>query len=187
MSLSKAAMRLCLLVVGSLLCGACAAGTTDASAKTKTYTGPFSAQVVESTVTTSLQGGGTFPCTNTYTMSGVLSMKIDQAGSAIAGSAQIVGTQKETAHSSASSCIAKGDLSILWAPALSGTTSDLRFADQYVSNNGNYAVTNRTSFAGTLSGGVVTGVLGFSVSGTGTIGTGSIVQNYSSTMSVTLQ
>ena len=163
------------------------AGTTDVSASAKTYTGPFSAEVVESTVTTSLLGGGTFPCTNTFTMSGTLTMIVDQAGAAVTGSARLVGTQKETAHSSGSNCTYKGDLPILWAPTLSGTSSDLRFADQYVSTNGTYAVTNKTSFAGTLSGGVVTGVLGFSVSGTGTIGTGSIVQSYSSTMTVTMR
>jgi hypothetical protein len=45
----------------------------------KTYTGQYSVQVVESTVTVSLQGGGTFPCTNTYTMSGTITLKVDQS------------------------------------------------------------------------------------------------------------
>jgi hypothetical protein len=180
-------MRTSLLFAGSLLCGACSAGTTDVSASAKTYVGPFSAEVVESTVTTSLTGGGTFPCTNTYTMSGTMTMTVDEAGGAVRGSARLVGIQKETAHSNGSSCTNKGDLPISWSPTLTGTSSDLRFADQYVATNGAYAVTNKTSFAGTLSGGVVTGLLGFSVSGTGTIGTSSIVQSYSSTMSVTMR
>jgi hypothetical protein len=181
-------MRACLLVVASLICGACAAATTDASPTARTYTGPYSAEVMESTVSTSLTGGGTFPCTNTYTMSGTLTMTIDQVAGAMVGSAQIVGTQTETAHSSAESCKAKGDLPTGWSPKLTGTTTNLRFDDQNLATNGGYAVTSKTSFAGTLSGGVVTGVLGFSVAGSGTIGgVTSIVQNYSSTMSVTLR
>ena len=177
-------MRACLLVVASLMCVACSATSTGEPSAT-TYTGPFSAQIVESTVTTSLLGGGTFPCTNTYTFSGTLSVQIDKAGAAT-GSAHIIGTQKETAKSSGASCQLKGDLPISWAPTLSGTASDIHFADHYVSTNGAYAVTNTTSFAGTLSGGVVTGSLSFTVAGSGTIGTSSIVQNWSSTMSVTL-
>jgi hypothetical protein len=181
-------MRACLLVVASLMCGACAGDTTDVSTTATTYTGPYSAQVVESTVSTSLTGGGTFPCTNTYTMSGTLTMTIDQVAGAMIGSAQIVGTQTETGHSSGANCNAKGDLSTRWSPKLTGTTPDVRFDDQNISTNGGYAVTSKTSFAGTLTGGVVTGVLGFNVAGSGTIGgVTSIVQSYSSTMSVTLR
>ena len=179
-------MRTCLLAVASLLCAACSASTTDGSAKAKTYTGTYSAVVVESTISTSLTGGGTFPCTNTYTMSGTLTMTIDDAAGAKIGSAQIVGTQVEMAHSSGESCKAKGDLSTSWSPNLTGTATDLHFGDQNVSTNGGYVVTSKTSFAGTLAGGVVTGVLGFSVAGSGTIGTTSILQSYSSTMTVTL-
>ena len=50
-----------------------------------------------------------------------------------------------------------------------------------------YAVTSTTTFNGTLSGGVVSGVLGFGVSGSGTITTGSIVQSYSATTTVSLR
>src|SRR5258708_5575029 len=181
-------MRMCLLIVAALLCTPCAATTTtDASSTAKPYTGQYSAQVVESTISTSLTGGGTFPCTNTYTMSGTLTMTIDQAGGVVVGSAQVVGSQVETAHAGGTSCVAKGDLSTHWSPTLTGTTADLRFADQTVVPNGSYSVTSKTSFAGALSGGVVTGVLGFSVAGSGTIGTTSIVQSYSTTMNVTLR
>lgn len=180
-------MRSCLLVVATLLCTACAAGTTDVASGAKTYRGTYSAQVVESTVSTSLTGGGTFPCTNTYTMSGNVTMTIGPTGSAAVGSAQIAGTQTETAFSGGASCKSKGNLSTSWSPTLTGTTTDLHFADQNVATNGAYVVTSRTTFAGALSGGVVTGVLGFSVAGTGTIGTTGIAQSYSSTMSVVLQ
>jgi hypothetical protein len=180
-------MRACLLVVSSLICGACAAATTDVSSTAKTYTGPYSAQVVESTVNTSLTGGGTFACTNTYAMSGTLTMTIDQQGSVMIGSAQIAGTQTETAYAGGPSCKTKGNLATSWSPMLTGTTTSLQFADQNVSTNGAYVVTSKTSFAGALSGGIVTGVLGFSVAGSGTIGTTGIVQSYSSTMSVTLR
>ena len=44
----------------------------------------------------------------------------------------------------------------------------------------------KTSFDGALADGVVNGVLVFSVAGSGTIGVTSIVQSYSSTMSVAL-
>jgi hypothetical protein len=121
-------------------------------------------------------------------MSGTLTMTLDQASGAVIGSAQIIGTQTETAHSSGASCLAKGDLSTGWSPKLTGTTADIRFEDQNIATNGGYSVTSQTSFAGTLSGGTVTGVLGFTVAGSGTIGgITSIVQSYTSTMSVTLR
>lgn len=180
--------QLFLLVAASLLCGACAAaGTTDAGSTAKTYSGTYSATVVESTVSNSLTGGGTFPCTNTYTFSGTLTMTIGQLNGAMLGSAQVVGNQTETAHSTAASCVAKGNLTTSWSPTLKGTTSDLTFAEQNVSTNGAYAVTSKTSFTGALSGGVVTGVLGFSVAGAGTIGTTAIMQSYSTSMNVTLR
>jgi hypothetical protein len=180
-------MRTCLLVAAGLLCSACAAaGTTDVTSKAKTYTGPYSAQVVESTVSTSLTGGGTFACTNTYTMSGTLTMTLGATGSATVGSAEIVGAQTETAFAGGTSCKAKGNLSTSWAPTLTGTTTDLHFADQNVATNGAYVVTSKTSFAGALANDVVSGVLGFNVAGAGTIGTTGIVQSYSSTMTVQL-
>ncbi len=180
-------MRTCLLVAASLFCTACAAaGTTDAASSGKTYAGPYTAQVVESTVSTSLTGGGTFACTNTYTMSGTLAMTIGPTGAAAVGSAQISGTQTETSFSGGTSCKAKGNLPTSWSPTLTGTPADLHFADQNVATNGAYVVTSKTSFAGALTGGAVSGVLGFSVAGAGTIGTTGIVQTYSSTMSVAL-
>src|SRR4051812_39712607 len=120
-------MRVCLLVLASLLSAGCS-GMTDASTA-KTYTGQYSTQVVESTVSTSLMGGGTFPCTNTYTMSGTLTVAIDSVTGAAIGQARVDGTQRETAHSSGDSCKAKGDLSTSWSPKLSGTTAALQFAD----------------------------------------------------------
>ena len=180
-------MRSYLTAAAMCACMACASAT-DVSSTAKTYSGVYSTQVVESTVSTSLTGGGTFPCTNTYTMSGTITMTIDQAAGAVAGSAHVVGTQKETAHSSGSSCVAKGDLTTDWNPRVSGTTSSLRFDDQSVSTNAGYAVTARTSFTGSLSGSVITGTLGFSVAGSGTFGgVTSVAQNYSASTSVTLQ
>jgi len=70
-------MRKPLLLAASLLCGACS--STSEPSSLKTYTGQYSVQVVESTVTVSLQGGGTFPCTNTYNMSGTITLKVDQS------------------------------------------------------------------------------------------------------------
>jgi hypothetical protein len=160
---------------------------TDSSSTGKTYTGQYSTQVVESTVSTSLQGGGTFPCTNTYTMSGTLTVTIDSVTGEAVGQAHVEGTQKETAHSSGDSCKAKGDLSTLWSPTLSGTAAALQFSDQNVAHNGAYTVTSRVSFSGALSGGVVTGVLGFSVNGSGTIETTSGTQTYSTSVSVSLR
>jgi hypothetical protein len=86
--------------------------------------------------------------------------------------------------------VAKGDLNTGWFPKLTGTTSDLHFDDQTVAVNGGYTVTTRTSFAGALSGGVVSGTLGFSVAGSGVItstgGAGAVTQSYSTTMTVSL-
>jgi hypothetical protein len=173
-------------VVASFISAGCS-GMTDASSTAKTYTGQYSTQVVESTVSTSLLGGGTFPCTNTYTMSGTLTVAIDSVTGAAIGQAHVDGTQKETAHSSGDSCKAKGDLSTSWSPTLSGTMAALQFDDQNVVPNGGYIVTSRVFFSGALSGGVVTGVLEFSVNGSGTIGTTSIIQSYATTASVTLR
>jgi len=178
-------MRKPLLLAASLLCGACS--STSEPSSLKTYTGQYSVQVVESTVTVSLQGGGTFPCTNTYNMSGTITLKVDQSTRG-ESNAIVDGTQTETAHSSGDSCKAKGNLSTKWAPTLSVLGSDLRFDDQHVDTNGGYGVTSKVTFAGTLSNGVVTGALGLSVSGSGVIaGTSSVSQNYSTTVNVTLR
>lgn len=153
----------------------------------KTYTGQYSVQVVESTVTVSLQGGGTFPCTNTYTMSGTLTLRVDQSTGA-ESNAMVDGTQTEIAHSTGDSCKAKGDLSTKWSPKLSVSGGEFRFDDQQVATNGGYGVTSRVTFAGTLSNGTVTGVLGLSLSGSGVIaGTASVSQSYSTTVNVTLR
>src|SRR5258708_34281383 len=112
-------MRMCLLIVAALVCTACAATTTtDASSTAKTYTGQYSAQVVESTISTSLTGGGTFPCTNTYTMSGTLTMTIDQAGGVVVGLAQVGGAQVDAAHAGRTSWVARAGRSAHWAPTL---------------------------------------------------------------------
>jgi hypothetical protein len=180
-------MRTSFTVAAICLSAACAGSTTGVVPTAKTYSGTYSAQVVESTVSTSLQGGGTFPCTNTYTMSGTLTMTIDQVSGVLVGSAQVVGTQKEIAYSAASTCKPKGDLNTGWFPKLTGTSSDLHFDDQVVAVNGGYTVTTRTSFAGALSGGVVNGTLGFSVAGSGVIdGVSAVTQSYSTTMTVSL-
>jgi hypothetical protein len=181
-------MRTFFTVAAICLSAACAGSTTGVSPSTaKTYSGTYSAQVVESTVSTSLQGGGTFPCTNTYTMSGTLTMTIDQVSGALIGSAEIVGTQKEIAYSAAPTCKAKGDLPTGSSSTLTGTSSDLHFDVQTVAVNGGYTVTTRKSFAGALSGGVVNGTLAFSVAGSGVIdGVSAVTQSYSTTMTVSL-
>src|SRR3954463_11766398 len=123
------------LLLTTIACSACAAADSNGTSASKTYTGPFTAQVVESTVSTSLTGGGTFPCTNSYTMSGTLTVTINDATSGTLGVAQVSGTQVETGHSSAANCLAKGNLNIAWAPKLTGTTADLRFDDSSVATN----------------------------------------------------
>jgi hypothetical protein len=184
------AMRNRLLLAASLLAASLlsvACPSISGPSTLKTYTGQYSVQVVESTVTVSLQGGGTFPCTNTYTMSGTVTLKVDQATGG-ESSAIVDGTQTETAHSTGDSCKAKGNLSTKWSPKLSVSGNDLSFDDQHVATNGGYGVTSRVTFAGTLSNGVVTGALGLSVSGSGVIGgTASVSQNYSTTVNVTLR
>jgi hypothetical protein len=112
----------------------------------------------------------TFSCANTYLVSGTLSMQLEASGSGMTGTATITGAQRTTGVSGDSSCKAKEDLSIGWAPSVSAPASDLRFSDQRTTVNGGYSVTNRASFAGVLSGGVITGSLSLSVSGSGTIG-----------------
>jgi hypothetical protein len=180
-------MRISSIVLASVLCGACAAGDTEPK-NIKVYAGDYSVQVIESTVTQSLQGGGTFPCTNTYRMTGTLTLKVDQSTGAPESVGIISGAQTEIAHSSGDSCKAKGDLSTSWAPKLVVSANDLHFDAQNVVVNGGYTVTSKTTFAGTLSNGVVTGVLGFSVSGAGIIEVFSnVTQNYSTSVSVTLR
>src|SRR5260221_11808386 len=101
-------MGTCLLIVSILMCTAGAAtATTDASSTAKTYTGPYSAQVVESTISTSLQGGGTFPCTNTYTMSGTLRMTIDQVSAVMVGPGEGAGQQQARAQAEGSTVFAQ--------------------------------------------------------------------------------
>lgn len=149
------------------------------------YTGSYSGVMVETTIGTSLTGGGTFPCTNTYTLSGTLTMRLTQSGSSVTGSAVVTGTQRETGVSAG--CQPKGDSSTDWSPAISGSSSDLRFSDRRTAVNGGYSVTNQAGFTGALSNGIITGSLSFSVAGSGTIGSTSTTQNGSASMSVTLR
>src|SRR4051812_37032874 len=81
-------MRSASLVLAVLACGACA-GDATGSKSGRTYSAPYASEVVESTVSTSLTGGGTFPCTNTYAMNGTLTITIDESSGAMVGSAQI--------------------------------------------------------------------------------------------------
>ena len=176
-------MRKHLLLSALLLSGACSSASEPSA--TKTYVGQYSVQVTESTVSVSLQGGGTFPCTNSYTMSGTLTLKIDAAGESVA---TVDGTQVETAHSTGDTCKAKGDLATKWSPRLSVSGNNLSFADQTVVTTAGYTVTSKTSFSGTLSNSAVTGALVFSVSGAGVIGgTTNVTQNYSTSVNVTLR
>jgi hypothetical protein len=152
-------MRAPLSTAALLLCGACA-GSTDVSATARVFTGSYSVQVVESTISTSLLGGGTFPCTNTSTMSGTVAMTVDTVGGVMSGSAQVDVKQVEIAHSTGDSCKAKGNLDTKWSPRLTGTTADLRFAAQTDvprTPGSSYIVTSKTSFAGALSNNIVTG------------------------------
>ncbi len=173
-------------LLAALTC-ACSASTEPPTTAAKTYAGQYSTSVVETTVSTSLTGGGTFSCTNTYTMSGTISMTLDVASGAAVGTATIAGTQAETAFSGGATCLAKGSLATSWSPAVSGSPSALLFNGENVATNGGYVVTTRTSFRGAIVNEVVSGTLGFSVSGAGTIGTTSITQSYSTTTAVTLR
>ena len=152
------------------------------------YSGGYSGTMVETTVSTSLTGGGTFACANSYIVSGTLSMQLQVSGSLVTGTATITGTERETGVSGDSSCRRKDDLTVGWSRPVSSPPSALAFSDQRTSANGAYSVTNRMSFSGALSNGVITGTLSFSVSGAGTIGGAtSVSQNGSSAMSVTLR
>jgi hypothetical protein len=141
--------------------------------------------MVETTVGTSLTGGGSTTCTNTYTLSGTLTLRVTESGTSVTGSAVVAGTQHETAVSAG--CQAKGDSSTDWLPAISGSASNLGFSDRRTAVNGGYSVTSQAGFAGALSNGVITGSLSFSVSASGTIGSTSTTQNGSTAMSVTLR
>ena len=144
--------------------------------------------MVETTVSTSLTGGGTFACANSYIVTGALSMQLAASGSLLVGTATITGTERETGVSGDASCKRKEDLSVGWSRPVSAAPSALVFSDQRTTANGAYTVTNRMSFSGALSNGAITGTLSFSVSGAGTIGgVTSVSQNGSSAMSVTLR
>jgi len=75
--------------------------------------------MVETTVSNSLTGGGTFTCTNTFIVSGTLSMQLETSGNLLVGVATIKGTQTDTGVSGDSSCKRKETLSIGWSEAIS--------------------------------------------------------------------
>lgn len=174
-----------MLMVALAACVGCGAITIDGAGPT-TYTGPFSGPFVRTTVSQGNMGGGVITCFNTYTFSGTMSMMLRQSGSALTGSTSITGTQAETGKSGDPTCPLYGSNSLEWSPPVSASTSALTFSDQRVSTNGNYSVTSKVTFVGTLSGGVVTGTLTLSRTGTGSITGTTISETGSSTMSVAL-
>jgi hypothetical protein len=171
-------------VLALLLCGACGGATS--SPTESFYSAPYAANVVETTVSTSLTGGGTFTCTNTYAMTGTLALTIVNESGSVSGDAQVVGKQVEKTHSP-DTCNAKGDLTTSWSSAVTGTTSDLHFDASRVSTNAGFNVTTTASFAGALTGGSVAGVLTFSESGSGSPnGITNVTQGYSASAQLVL-
>jgi hypothetical protein len=120
-------------------------------------------------------------------MSGTVTIKVDQSTGGSQSEAIVDATQTETAFSNAATCRAKGNLTTKWNPTLVVTGTSFHFDAQQLQTNSGYNVTSKTTFDGTLANGVITGVLGFSASGSGVIGgQSSVTQNYSTTVSVTL-
>ena len=102
------------------------------------------------------------------------------------GASTIDGAGPTTCKSGDPTCPLYGSNSLEWSPPVSASTSALTFSDQRVSTNGNYSVTSKVTFVGTLSGGVVTGTLTLSRTGSGSITGTTISETGSSTMSVAL-
>ena len=169
---------LCALVAG------CAKSADGPNGDHKSYSGPYSGQYTETTVS-SLATGGFQTCTNTFALSGTLTLTLEQSGDNVTGNASVSGLETETAHGGPTPCPSKGNIQMLQDAAVNSSVSNLQFSKANVTP-GSFATTVSDSFTGVLSGGTITGTLTWSRSGNGTTQGNSVTSNATTTMSVTL-
>ena len=148
----------------------CTNSTTEPTTSSKAYTGTFIGQLIITTTTTG--GNLTTICISTNALSGTLKMTLDQPASdgSVKGSANTTGTLTETAFTASAPCQAQpGSVSLTNAYTVTGTARSLAFSDQSTSTGatpspgvGSVTCTDRRTFAGALTSGVVSGAMTFS-------------------------
>ena len=177
-------MRSILCITLCELAAGCAKSADGPNGDHKSYTGPYSGQYTETTVS-SLATGGFQTCTNTFTLSGTLTLTLEQTGDNVTGNASVSGLETETAHGGPAQCPSKGNIQMLQDASVNSSVSNLQFSKDIVSQ-GSFVVTVSDSFTGALAGGTVTGTLTWSRNGTGTTQGSSVTSHATTAMSVTL-
>jgi len=152
-------MLLAPLAVSGSGCGS----PTKATPMPQTYAGPVSGQMVVTLVivpTTS----PTNTCEFLRVFSGTLSITLTQeSDGTVTGTGTTTGTQTETATTQSRLCTSTfGTVGFNWNRPVTGTSANLALSGQTVASRtpaGTGTVTNTIGFAGTLSGGAISGTL----------------------------
>jgi hypothetical protein len=165
-------------IVGAAVAGGAVAATQLAgrdedggnASEGTTYTGTFSGQFLYNTTTSSTTGSTT--CVSTRSINGTLKITL-RAGNTD-GRAEMSGSRQEVSISGGSTCSPQtGTLSLAVNEAVTGGPSNLTFVNESSGTSptpnggGSVTVTETTKFLGSLSGGVITGMLGFESLGRG--------------------
>lgn len=158
------------------------------------FTGSFSGQVVVTTTTSSAILSTT--CVSTRSINGTFKIALTNSST---GMAETAGTQQEVSFSGAAVCVASPDQSVPFnhtgpVRAAGGNltfTSSTSFTAATPTGNGSTTSTETVTFTGSLSGGTITGTLGYEHQTRGTIvlnGVSStIVGNGSTSIAMTLR
>jgi hypothetical protein len=180
---------LCALAVGAASCDLITDDDFDDE-----VTGQFEGQLVETRVITATGPTGattTTTCRNTFSLRGSLVVEFDRdSDGGIEGRARVIDTGRtETALSGPASCAHMAAIPPnSWTGPVTGSTSELRFRSEQVTSGSGGSLTNAVELIGVLDGGLITGVLTFSVSGQSATSTGNgVALSGSTTIAVTLQ
>lgn len=185
----KDSMRAVSWMVACAVCAACSGSTTDPEPVRTVYTGTFSVALAATTESTSLTGGGTQTCTNSFVLSGTATATLtDEGAGVLRGPLSVSGTEKENGVSGSKDCPLKGDSSINWELDLTGSASDIRGSTSRSETKAGFTMTKSLAFVGSVANGLLLGTLSFGESGSGNNGnTTSITQTASATTNTTLR
>lgn len=148
--------------------GAVAGGVVVASSKgdessDTAYTGAISGQYVRTQDVISPVGTAPRTCLHNWSFSGTVTVRLRSSGG---GSLQSSGNQSETGVTGGATCSSPGPGGNLFLNCtLSGSSNDFSCSEQSTTTSGIQTNTEMRSFSGTLNGGVVSGVMTYTVRG----------------------
>lgn len=150
------------------------------------YSGPVSGQYA---VTQIAVGNVTTTCAFLRSLSGTMKVTLNQ-GSGSPGEAQLDMTENSISVSGSPTCSGTGPVCcgpVAFMCALSGTPGSLACGDQRTTTGNGNTNTQSFNFSGSLSGGVVSGVVTYGTTGQGTTNGSNVTHSGSTNIPVTLR